>query len=64
MKGTYVSAMLSNPPPAPATACATLSLCCAAVLVGTEAVDSASFCCAVSVETRDMLLECVVKIEK
>jgi hypothetical protein len=30
--GAYVKAMDSSPPPAPASACATLSLCCAAVL--------------------------------
>jgi hypothetical protein len=47
MRG-YVRAMESSPPPAPASACATLSLCCAAVLCGTAAVDSVSFCCAFS----------------
>jgi hypothetical protein len=44
----YVRAMDSSPPPAPDSACATLSLCCAAVLWGTAAVDSASFNCAFS----------------
>jgi hypothetical protein len=44
----YVRAMESNPPPAPASACATLSLCWAAVLWGSGAVDSASFSCAFS----------------
>ena len=52
MRG-YVRAMESRPPPAPARAWATLSLCCAAVLVGTAAVDSASFCWA-SCLTSDM----------
>jgi hypothetical protein len=42
----YVRAMDSSPPPAPASACATLSLCCAAVLWGSGAVDSASLNCA------------------
>jgi len=45
---SYVRAMDSSPPPAPASACATLSLCWAAVLCGTEDTDSASFCCAFS----------------
>lgn len=45
---SYVSAIESSPPPAPASACATLSLCWAAVLCGTEDTDSASFCCAFS----------------
>ena len=46
--GAYVKAMDSSPPPAPASACATLSLCCAAVLCGTDEVDSMSFSCAFS----------------
>ena len=45
--GAYVKAMDSSPPPAPASACATLSLCCAAELDGTLCVDSASFSCVV-----------------
>lgn len=48
-RDAYVKAMDSKPPPAPASAWATLSLCWAAELVATLCVDSASFSCAVLV---------------
>lgn len=48
MDKAYVKAMDSSPPPAPASACATLSLCWAAVPRGSACVDSASFSCVFS----------------
>jgi hypothetical protein len=41
----YVRAMERIPPPAPARACATLSLCWAVVPTGGCCVDSAGFSC-------------------
>lgn len=41
--GQYVKAIESNPPPAPASACATLSLCCAAIACAAGDVKDA-FC--------------------
>lgn len=58
----YVKAMDSSPPPAPARACATLSLCWATALEGALCVDSASlsvvvFCAdAMFVSPRSLIL--------
>lgn len=37
LEGAYVNVIASKPPPAPARACAMLSLCCAAELAATDA---------------------------
>jgi hypothetical protein len=65
MDRTYVRAMESRPPPAPASAWATLSLCWAAGLVGVDCVDcviSASFCCAVLEASSDMVVVALSRV--